>query len=348
MPGSESRTVTGWRKASRFYRRSPGFGWLLALAAIPLLLALIGLGMADRSKLDTTAPDMTGADLAAPSHTVPDVNAPEVTVPGVKGPGLSFARLSILRNGNVITLNGDLPDIATRTGLLDMLKGLYGSGVQLVDNLNIKPGVAVPDSAALGSVFQAAVTMPDFKFKISGDTVTLIGTAASGAVKSAVEAAANAAWPNLKLVNDILVLPDAAKAPSVPQAPAPPAARQPGDCGNLQADITALMSKPVAFVTNGYTLSPGTREQLSRVAEKLKGCHSVHVAVSGYTDNTGNDGINVPLSASRAKAVADFLVAQGVPANSVTAKGFGSAEPVTSNATPDGRAQNRRVAITVS
>jgi len=74
----------------------------------------------------------------------------------------------------------------------------------------------------------------------------------------------------------------------------------------------------------------------------------VQVAVSGYTDNTGNDGINVPLSTSRAKAVADFLVAQGVPADRVTAKGFGSADPVASNATPDGRAQNRRVVITVS
>lgn len=354
MPGSENRIVTGWRKVSRFYRRPPGFGWLLALTAIPLLLALIGLAMADRSKLEVTAPDI--ADITAPV-----IAAPPLSVPNANGPGLSFAPLSILRNGNVITLNGELPDFATRTGLLDMLKGLYGSGVQLVDNLNIKPGVTVPDSAALGSVFKAAVTMPDFKFKISGDTVTLIGTAASGAVKSAVEAAATAAWPNLKLSNNILVLPDAAvvsSAPAAPVSPAPgparpsaspaPAPSPAGDCANLQADITALMSTPVTFVTNGYILSPRTQQQLGRVAQKLKGCHSVHVAVSGYTDNTGNNGINVPLSTSRAESVADYLVAQGVPAHSVTAKGFGSADPIASNATPDGRAQNRRVAITVS
>lgn len=108
------------------------------------------------------------------------------------------------------------------------------------------------------------------------------------------------------------------------------------------------MATPVTFVTNGYALSPDTRRQLSRVAETLKGCRSAQVTVSGYTDNTGNDGINVPLSTDRAKSVADFLVAQGVPASSVTAKGFGSADPVASNATPDGRAHNRRVAITVS
>lgn len=326
MSGSENRTVTGWRKVSRFYRRPPGFGWLLALAAIPLLLALIGQGMADRSKLDINA-DINAPNVAAPSVTMPSVNLP----------GLSFAPLSILRNGDVITLNGDLPDISTRTGLLDMLKGLYGSGVKLVDNLNIKPGVSTPDFAALGSVFRAAVSMPDFKFKIVDETVTLIGTAASDAVKSAVEAAAKAAWPNFKLSNNILVLPGATEALS-------PA----GDCSNLQAGITALMSAPVTFVTNGYTLSAATQQQLGRVAEKVKACNSAHLAVSGYTDNTGNDGINVQLSASRAKSVADFLVAHGVPADSVTSKGFGSADPVAGNATPDGRAQNRRVVITVS
>ncbi|HTM85492.1 MAG TPA: OmpA family protein, partial [Mycobacterium sp.] len=227
---------------------------------------------------------------------------------------------------------------------------------------NIKPGVVAPDFSSLAAVFKAAVSIPDFKFKINDDTVTLIGTAASGAVRSAVEAAAKLAWPNLKLSNKIQVSTETPSATETPRTHAPkterpsasptptpaPAPSPAGDCGKLQADITALMGTPVTFATNGYTLSPGTQQQLSRVAEKVKGCHSAHLAVNGYTDNTGNDRINVPLSASRAKSVADFLVAHGVPANSVTSKGFGSADPVASNATPDGRAHNRRVAITVS
>lgn len=329
MPGSEDRTVTGWRQVSRFYRRPPGSGWLLSLAAIPLLLALTGQGLGDRAKLDLNGPN---------------VSAPTVSVPGVDLPSVSFSPLSILRNGNVITLNGEVPDVGTRTGLLDTLKGIYGNAVQLVDNLSIKAGIPAPDLSGLASVFKAAVSMPDFKFKIVGDTVSLMGTAASDAIKNAVEAAAKLAWPNLKLSSNILVLSGATEA-------APPQAspeKDSGDCGNLQADITAVMSTPVTFVTNGFTLSAGTQQQLTQVAEKLVGCHSAHVAVSGYTDNTGNDGINVPLSNSRAKSVADFLVAHGVPADSVTSKGFGSADPVASNATPDGRAQNRRVAITVS
>ena len=69
--------------------------------------------------------------------------------------------------------------------------------------------------------------------------------------------------------------------------------------------------------------------------------------MKGYTDNTGNDAINVPLSGNRAKSVAD-LVSQGVAGNTVTSQGFGSADPIASNDTPDGRAQNRRVEIAVS
>ncbi|BBY34366.1 hypothetical protein BST33_13705 [Mycolicibacter minnesotensis] len=363
MPGSENRTVTGWRKVSRFYRRPPGAGWLLALATIPLLLALIGYGLPGGGKLDVSAPD---------------VSAPSVSAPSVKLPALAFAPLSILRNGNVVTLNGDVPDIAARTGLLDMLKGVFGGGVSLIDNLVIKPGVPRPDLSGLGSVFKAAVSLPDFKFKIADDTVTLMGTAASNAIKAAIESAAKVAWPNLKLLNNIEVSTDKGQAPGpsgtpapgstptpapaptpsstpsptpVPSATAPapaPAPSPAGDCANLQAEITAVMSAPVRFVTNGYTLTAGTKAQLAKVAEKVKGCHSAHLAVNGYTDNTGNDGINVPLSAARAKSVADFLVSHGVPAGSVTSKGFGSADPVASNATPDGRAQNRRVAITVS
>jgi len=332
------------RKASRFYRRPPGFGWLLAAAAVPLLLALIGLGTADRSKLD-----INGPNLGAPS-----LSAPSLSVPSVSPPALSFAPLSIMRNGNVITLNGNMPDISARTGLIDMLKGMFGNGVKLVDNINIKPGVSAPDLGSLGSVFKAALSMPDFKFKIEDNTITLLGTAASDAVRSAVEAAAKLAWPNLTLANDIQIKPEESKnaggnstATAEPATPSTAAAAS-GDCGNLQTDITNLMSAPVTFVTNGYTLSAETQQQLSRVAEKVKGCQKAHLTVSGYTDNTGNDGINISLSASRAKSVADFLVANGVPAGSVTSNGHGSADPVASNATPDGRAQNRRVAITVS
>ncbi|MET0992772.1 MAG: OmpA family protein [Mycobacterium sp.] len=329
MPGSEEiRTTTQWRTASRFYRRPPGLGWLLALLAVPLLLGAIGYGIKDRdADVDVTMPTVD------PTVTL---TAPTVTAPNVNVPALSFAGLSISRNGNDFTLSGELPDLAAETSLLDSLKGALGGGVNLIDNINIKPDISAPDFSGLGALFRAAVDIPDFKFDLNGDTITLTGTAPSEDAKAAVEAAAKAAWPNLKVVNEIRVT-----APTGAPAPA-------GECANLQADIAGLLRTPITFETDGFTLTPGTEQMLTEVANKLKACPNSRIAVEGYTDNTGNDAINIPLSGNRAKSVADYLVAQGVAGDAVTSKGLGAANPVASNDTPDGRAQNRRVVILVS
>ena len=139
------------------------------------------------------------------------------------------------------------------------------------------------------------------------------------------------------------------KAPTgAPGTPPTPAPGPTGACANLQADISGLLRTPINFETDGFTLTAGTEQMLTQVADRLKACPDSRVAVNGYTDNTGNDAINIPLSGNRAKSVADFLVSQGVAGDHVTSQGLGSANPIASNDTPDGRAQNRRVEITVS
>lgn len=345
MSGSdESRTITGWQTASKLYRRPPGLGWLLALAAVPLLLGLIGWGGLDHSRKngDVTLPDIN----PTATMTAPDVNAPDVNAPNVNLPNLSFAPLSIARNGNDFTLTGDVPDAAAKASLLDWLRGKFGADVNLIDNLNLRPGVSTPDVSALGKVFDAAADgIPDFNFSIEGDTLTLTGTAPSAEVRAAVEAAAKAAWPNIKLVNNIQVA--ATPAPSAPAAPGAPGGT-PGPCAALQGDVSALLRTPINFSTDGFVLAPASQQLLSQVADKLKSCAGAQVDVTGYTDSSGNDAINVPLSGNRAKAVADYLVSQGLPADHVRSSGAGSANPIASNDTPEGKAQNRRVEITVN
>src|SRR5262249_34336997 len=158
----------------------PGLAWLLGLLVIPLVLGVIGWSGMDRSKTEANA-TLPSVDPSA-SLTQPSAPAMSATAPAV-----SFAPLSIMRNGNSFTLTGDLPSADAKTGLLDALRGAFGPGITLTDNLNIKADANAPDFAGLGSVFGAAAGIPDFHFDLNGDTLTLTGTAPSEEVKSAVE-----------------------------------------------------------------------------------------------------------------------------------------------------------------
>jgi outer membrane protein OmpA-like peptidoglycan-associated protein len=104
----------------------------------------------------------------------------------------------------------------------------------------------------------------------------------------------------------------------------------------------------VLFDTGKYSLKPGAREKLAKVAGILIAYPTLNIAVGGYTDNVGGDGMNQILSENRAGAVRDYLVQQGVGTNSVSAKGYGNTLPVASNDNSAGRQENRRVELVVS
>ena len=80
-------------------------------------------------------------------------------------------------------------------------------------------------------------------------------------------------------------------------------------------------------------------------AARLVANPDVKIAVEGYTDNRGGAAVNRRLSQARADAVRNYLINKGVPAENITAKGFGPTKPVASNAAEAGRAQNRRVEL---
>jgi outer membrane protein OmpA-like peptidoglycan-associated protein len=104
----------------------------------------------------------------------------------------------------------------------------------------------------------------------------------------------------------------------------------------------------VLFDTGKYSLKPGAREKLAKVAGILLAYPGLNIEVGGYTDNVGGDQMNQTLSEHRAGSVRDYLVQQGVAMNSVTARGFGNTLAVASNDSAAGRQQNRRVELLVS
>ena len=104
----------------------------------------------------------------------------------------------------------------------------------------------------------------------------------------------------------------------------------------------------VLFDTGKYSLKPGAREKLAKVAGILLAYPTLNIEVGGYTDNVGGDAMNQTLSENRARSVRDYLVQEGVLTNSVSARGFGNSLPVATNDNSAGRQQNRRVELLVS
>jgi outer membrane protein OmpA-like peptidoglycan-associated protein len=104
----------------------------------------------------------------------------------------------------------------------------------------------------------------------------------------------------------------------------------------------------VLFDTAKYTLRSGAREKLAKVSGIVLSHPGLKLAVEGHTDSVGGDEYNQTLSEERAASVRDYLVSQGIPATSITARGFGKTMPVVSNDTAEGRQRNRRVELVVS
>ena len=135
-----------------------------------------------------------------------------------------------------------------------------------------------------------------------------------------------------------------------------------GELGADQAQITQLQNQlkvtlvnEILFPEGGYRLSSKGEMTLDKIAPTLSNLPGQQIIVQGFTDNVPISGelkhrfpTNLELSSARADDVVRYLTANGVPAATISAQGFGEARPVASNDTPQGKAQNRRVEIVIS
>ena len=113
-------------------------------------------------------------------------------------------------------------------------------------------------------------------------------------------------------------------------------------------EVEAVISLDgVHFAFDKATLTPEAKKILDGAAELLDKHERVLVEVAGHTDSIGTEAYNMGLSERRANAVKDYLVSKGVKASRLTAKGYGETQPVASNDTEAGRAENRRVELIV-
>jgi outer membrane protein OmpA-like peptidoglycan-associated protein len=104
----------------------------------------------------------------------------------------------------------------------------------------------------------------------------------------------------------------------------------------------------VLFETGKYNLSSDAQLKLAKLSGIIQAHPGLNLAIEGYTDTTGSADFNMKLSQQRSDTVRDFLISQGLLADTITSKGFGEANPIADNSTAAGRKQNRRVEIVVS
>lgn len=108
-----------------------------------------------------------------------------------------------------------------------------------------------------------------------------------------------------------------------------------------------IVLRGINFDFDKSNIKPEAEPVLDAAVDVLKENPGVNIRVAGYTDSTGPDAYNQGLSERRANSVKDYLEKHGIEASRLTAVGFGEADPVASNSTKDGRAQNRRVTLDV-
>ena len=107
-------------------------------------------------------------------------------------------------------------------------------------------------------------------------------------------------------------------------------------------------AKAIYFNSGRSSFRPGVQEKLDLIADIMKEYKDSKFSIEGHTDSVGSNALNQKLSEERAKAVMDYLVSKGVGSARLSSKGFGEDNPIASNRTRSGRAQNRRTEINLN
>ena len=230
-----------------------------------------------------------------------------------------------------LTLTGYVPDNNVHAALA-AAAGRKFFNEKVVDNIKASLGApsgfanaVVPALGALSRLSTGTLVVSDREVKLSGDAFY---DAAAAQIRAGLKDFPQG-W---QFKADISVKPASAPVDGTV-------------CQQLFSDL--LAKGKIRFESGRATIDPDSAGLLDRLIETALRCPSANIEIAGHTDADGEDGFNQALSEKRAQAVTDFLVKAGLPAERFTAMGYGSTQPVASNDTDEGKAQNRRIDFVV-
>lgn len=224
-------------------------------------------------------------------------------------------------SGKVIA-SGNLPDEATKAAVLERLRNLYGDD-RVVDQL-VVGGVVAP---ANWSRYVTTMVGPNLKqvsngqVQVNGNAIRISGEVDNEAMHQQVLSNLTTAFNSTYSVRDNL--------------------RVGG--GKQQVLDQTLANRTVQFESGSAILAPAGRKVLDDMAAAILKVGKPVLDVIGNTDSSGNRQLNIALSLARASTVKSYLVARGVPAETLLVSGKGPDNPIADNTTDIGRARNRRI-----
>jgi OOP family OmpA-OmpF porin len=227
-----------------------------------------------------------------------------------------------------LTLTGYVPDNNVHAAVAAAAGRKFFSE-KVVDNLKASVGApggfvgaVVPALGALSRLSTGTLEVSDREVKLSGDALY---DAAAGQIRAGLGKDFPQGW---QFKADISVKPAAAPVDATV-------------CQQLFSDV--LAKGKIRFESGRATIDPDSAGLLDRLVETALRCPTANIEIAGHTDADGENTFNQTLSEKRAQAVTDYLVRAGLPADRFTAVGYGSSQPVASNDTDEGKAQNRRI-----
>ncbi|CAN5198815.1 OmpA family protein [soil metagenome] len=342
LPASKARIVEGARAALNGTELSDRMGMARGApvrfdAAVLLLLDQIArlkegkIVLSDTSvSLSGMARDLGGREaIAAALKNLPDGFS--VVSNEVKAPPYIF-QANKDPVAVTLTLSGYVPDNNVHAALVAAASRKFGNE-KIIDNLKASIGAPVGFSAAVTSALGAlsrlstgTLVVSDREVKLSGDALY---EAAAGQIRTGLTKELPPGWV------------------AKPEVSVKPASA-PVDSSVCQQLFAQNLSKGrIRFESSSASIVPDSVGLLDRLIETAMRCPSTNFEIAGYTDSSGDMIFNQELSVKRAQAVADYLVKAGLPADRFTAVGYGSAVPVATNDTEEGKAQNRRIEFVV-
>ena len=287
---------------------------------------------APASPATTEQPSATPAPPTTPTPAAGATAEPAAAAP---------TRLALSNDNGDVRASGVVSDDNAKTSILNALNAVFGED-------KVKSNISVDQNAAAASWlgnFAAALqalkgTNVDAVFK--GETVDVGGSTMGDSARDAIIAALKSALGAGVAVGALTDKTAAAVAIANDKATSELASLPSGfDVKDL---LFALNDSVVNFASDSAEVPESMAPFLKSAAAELKQLKAGYVLeIAGYTDNTGDTALNLALSQKRADAVRDAFIKLGVDPDLLIAKGYGEADPIASNDTPEGRLKNRRI-----